>query len=176
MRDPFSADKDRRRNPRFLCGGQARIVSLPSEGVLVSGKLRDLSLAGCRIETGAPLECGSLAEILVHVNATSFRALGQVKAIRGPSGIGVEFLQLSTSGHDMLEELLQELARHQAIASALRAARREPDWERLDQRRAALLNGSVPIIGIVESKPDEAASPVVDRPSLIIEAELDLFV
>jgi hypothetical protein len=102
-------DDDRRRSPRFICGGLAKILCLPSDGIYLAGKVRDLSMNGCGIETVSPLECGARAEILLQVSDTSFRAIGQVKAVRGPGGIGMEFIQLSSGGHD----------RQQAITTTL---------------------------------------------------------
>lgn len=175
-------DDDRRRSPRFSCGGLAKIICLPSDGIYLAGKIRDLSLNGCGIETVTPLECGTRAEILVQVSDASFRAIGQVKATRGPGGIGMEFIQLSAGGQDMLVELLRELARQQAIATTLRAARREPDPEQWKKARAALLKESVPMFRrIVVSPVPEVIPPVVDLPALILDEELkvipvDLFI
>ena len=180
MRDPLTEEKDRRRSPRFLCGGHAMIASLPSEGMLASGKLSDLSLSGCGIRTAMQLEHGARAEIVIRVNASSFRALTQVRAIRESFGIGVEFLQLSSSGKNMLDELLHELARQNAIASTLRISRQEPDREQLAQGVTALLNLRLPVVAIINSEGasddrNENAS-ASDRPSpLIVDGNVDLF-
>jgi hypothetical protein len=173
---------DRRRSPRFSCGGLAKILGLPSDGIYLTGKVRDLSLNGCGIETVSSLECGARAEILVQVSDTSFRAIGQVKAVRGPGGIGMEFIQLSSGGQEMLVELLRELARQQAIATTLRAARREPGPEQWDEVRAALLKESRPMLGrIMASQLPEVSPLVVDRSALNLEEEsklipLDFFI
>jgi len=173
---------DRRRSPRFSCGGLAKILCLPSDGIYLAGKIRDLSLNGCGIETVSSLECGARAEILVQVSDTSFRAVGQVKAVRGPGGIGMEFIQLSSGGQEMLAELLRELARQQAIATTLRAARREPGPEQWDEVRAALLKESRPtVVRIVASQVSEVSPLVVDRSALILDEEskaipLDFFI
>jgi len=170
---------DRRRCPRFSCGGLAKILCLPSDGIYLAGKVRDLSLNGCGIETVSPLECGARAEILLQVSDTSFRAIGQVKAVRGPGGIGMEFIQLSTGGQEMLVELLRELARQQAIATTLQAARREPGPEQWDEIRAALLKESRPMLGRIVAS--EVSPLVVDRSALNVEEEskvipLDFFI
>lgn len=173
---------DRRRSPRFSCGGLAKILGLPSDGIYLAGKVRDLSLNGCGIETVSSLECGARAEILVQVSDTSFRAIGQVKAVRGPGGIGMEFIQLSAGGQGMLVELLRELARQQAIASTLRAARRELGPEQWDEVRAALLKESRPMLGrIMASQASEVSPLVVDPSALNLEEEsklipLDFFI
>ena len=82
----------------------------------------------------------------------------------------------------MLAELLRELARQQAIASTLRAARREPGPEQWDEVRAALLKESRPmIVRIVPSQVSEVSPLVVDRSALNLEEEsklipLDFFI
>jgi hypothetical protein len=171
-------DDDRRRSPRFSCGGLARILCLPSDGIYLAGRVRDLSLNGCGIENISTLECGARAEILVRVSDASFRAIGQVKAGRGAGGIGMEFIQLSAGGQDKLMELLCELARQQAIATTLRAARREPGPEQVYEVRAALKE-SRPMLGRIVAS--EVSPLVVDRSALIFDEEskvipLDVFI
>jgi hypothetical protein len=67
--------------------------------------------------------------MVVRVNAASFRAVGEVRAIRGRSGAGIEFVHLSAGGKHMLADLVTELARLQAVMNKLKAARREIDAE-----------------------------------------------
>jgi hypothetical protein len=102
------ATHERRRSPRFSCGGSAEIICLPSTGIIVPGSIRDLSLHGCWVETSVPIDHGARAEVVLRVNSASFRALGEVKAIRGQSGSGVEFVRLSANGKDMLADLVMD--------------------------------------------------------------------
>ena len=76
-----------------------------------------------------PIECGARAEIVVHVNSASFRAVGEVKGIRGNSQAGIEFVYLSKGGKDLLADLVAQLARLQAFINHLKAARRETEAE-----------------------------------------------
>ena len=123
------AIKERRRSPRFSCGGSAEIICLPSTGIVLPGTIRDLSLHGCWVDTSLPIECGARAEVVLRVNAASFRALGEVRAIRGQSGSGVEFVRLSANGKDMLADVVTDLARLQALMSKLKSDRRKMDAE-----------------------------------------------
>jgi hypothetical protein len=122
-------DADRRRSPRFSCGGQAQISRLPSNGIFLPGKIRDLSVGGCCIDISPQIDCGVRTEIVVRVNAASFRAVGEVKAKRGQSGACIEFLQLSQSGQDKLAELLAELEQIQKLVNKLKGAHRDMDPE-----------------------------------------------
>jgi hypothetical protein len=140
------ADGDRRRSPRFNCGGLAKISCLPSNGVLIPARLRDLSLHGCAVDTALPVDYGVRTEIVVCANAASFRALGEVRVIRGSAGAGFEFIQLSAGGKKLLQDLLTDLARLQAITNGLRLDRQETEadfrgrWE--EGRRIAEMVGS----------------------------------
>jgi hypothetical protein len=169
--------EDRRRSPRVSCAGLAKIISLPSDGLTGPAKVLNLSLGGCGIETDFPLKSGTRAEILLQVNGSSFRATCQVRALRAPHGIGLEFVHLSTLGQDMLKELIRELGRQRAIASTLIMGRRKPDPKQWNGGRAALFNANVPIIGSArDSEHGEGNSRLVDRVSLILDRELDLFI
>jgi hypothetical protein len=170
-------EPDRRRDPRFSCGGMARILCLPSDGSYLPGKLRDLSLGGCGVLIASPLACGALAEILVRVKASSFRALGQIRAVRGPDDVGVKFLQMSAGGQEMLVELVRELARQRAIAKTVEAARRKPDPEFFARQRAAILT-----TGLLDEQEQEEVERQsqnrlpVSRQALIVDVDLDLFI
>jgi hypothetical protein len=123
MPDRAPAGPERRRTPRFTCAGAAKISCLPSNGVFVPGKIQDLSLGGCCLDTSLPIDSGSKAEVVVRVNSASFRAVGIVKAIRGNSATGIEFVQLSSGGKELLVELVNDLARLRAMLDNLIAAR-----------------------------------------------------
>jgi len=129
MPENTNADDVRPRSPRFSCGGVAKISLLPSNGILLPGKIRNLSLGGCCVDTPMPIECGARAEIVVHVNSASFRAVGEVRGIRGNSEAGIEFVYLSRGGKDLLADLIAELARLQALIHQLKAARRDAEME-----------------------------------------------
>ncbi len=147
--------KDRRHSPRFKCGGEAKISRLPSDGIFVPGKIFDLSLGGCCIDTTLPIDCGVRAEIVVRVNAASFRAVGEVRAIRSRFGAGIEFVHLSAGGKHTLADLVTELARLQAVMNKLKAARREINAESFRKQleegkhQAAMLSERFPFLGTI---------------------------
>ena len=111
-RHSLDPGNDRRRVPRYYCGGLARISCLPLYGSLLTARLRDLGLGGCCVEcpvTLPLLDLGVRTEILVEANSWSFRALAHVRAIRGHSGISMEFARMSAGGSSMLADLIAEL-------------------------------------------------------------------
>jgi hypothetical protein len=114
-------DDDRRRSPRFICSGEARISRLPSDGALVSGRLRNLSMGGICIETNLPVDLGERHEILINVDAVSFRTLGLVRAIRERTRASLEFVQMSAGSRDILAEVLEHMARLQKVMRKIRS-------------------------------------------------------
>jgi len=114
LREQLAARGDRRRVPRYSCSGLAQITSLPTYGSLLRGRVRDLGLGGCCIEcaeTVPLLDLGDRTEILLEVNSWFFRAMAQVRAIRGRSGMSMEFVRMSAGGSSMLADLIADLER-----------------------------------------------------------------
>jgi PilZ domain len=155
MPERIAAGDDRRRHPRFSCGGVAKIHVLASDGLVVPGKIRDLGLGGCWVDTALPMDCGVRAEIVARVKAASFRAMGEVRAIRGDSSVCLEFVHLSAGGKGLLEDLIADLARLREFMEQLKSERREMDAETFRKElargrlRAERLSERFPIVGTI---------------------------
>ena len=135
--------------------------------------------------TPAGLDCGTCAEIVLRVNSGVFRAIGQVREVRGQSGVGMEFLRLSAGGLDMLQDVIRELARLQAHMDRIKSAREEEQKELLmrEIKREGLVRGLVrgriPVIGAPLSeeegelpRPDSAREkPVLEDLGKIIRVD-----
>jgi PilZ domain len=179
------ADEDRRRNTRFNCGGQVKISRLPCDGVFLPGTIRDLSLGGCWIDTTLPIDRGARTEIVVRVNAASFRVVGEVREIRG-SGAGIEFVHLSAGGKEMLADLVTDLIRLQEVMSKLKSGHREMDAESYRREvadggfQAAMLSRGFPLVGATMKADGPGSDPaapdgengIVKAPPLVIAVNL----
>jgi PilZ domain len=122
----FDGTVDRRRMARYSCSGHAQITCLPLNGALLRGRLRDLGLGGCcieSIETNSPPDLDTKTEILVQVNSWFFRAMAVVRAVRDRSGISVEFMRMSAGGYTMLTDLIADLERPGPVAHSRRRPR-----------------------------------------------------
>jgi hypothetical protein len=186
MPERTEADEERRRTPRFNCDGHAKISLLPSDGIFLPGKIRDLSLSGCLLDTKLPVEAGRRAEVVVRINAASFRAVGIVRALRGDSVAGIEFVRLSTGGRELLADLVGELARLRAVIDNLMSARRDMDAKVfLRQMEAGKLHAALfatrypflttPLSAQISELEESAPAPkkvMVDTPKVI---PVDLF-
>ena len=135
---------DRRRVPRYSCGGVAQISSLPLYDSLLTARVRDLGLGGCCIEcpeTVPLLDLGTRAEIVVNVNSWFFRARAHVKSIRGASGISLEFTRMSAGASSMLADLIADLDRSGQPLSWNSGDRQSSNMPR--QRDSVAIEGTV---------------------------------
>jgi hypothetical protein len=160
---------NRRRHRRIVCGGQAEISLLPSDGALYLAQLRNLSEGGMCLEMPCPLDVGARAELMVRISGLTFRTLAQVRALER-SRTGVEFVHLSAGGRRMLEEFLVELEEMQKAMAKLRSGRvesgavlsQELKWAGI---RPSILNSRGPLVsGLSEKNPDSAGSDNVVEP------------
>ena len=86
---------NRRRHVRYTCGGRAEVF-LPHGGLLLRGRILDLSLSGCFIEAPAlTLERGTHVEVFFVARQMQFRVSGHIAAVSRKGGAGVAFLNLS---------------------------------------------------------------------------------
>jgi len=164
---------DRRRIPRYSCSGLAQITCIALSAALLRGRVRDLGLGGCcieLIETIPLLDPGDRTEILLEVNSWFFRAMAHVRAIRGRSGISMEFTRMSAGGSSMLADLIADLERSQTAGT--RRQRLVAQSRQLLQDSSSLGPGSVPgqqqgsiaIAGTtMPARADEATSSAGDR-------------
>jgi len=171
---------ERRRSPRFNCGGRARIVRLPSEGLIVSANLRNLSLGGICVDIPYPVDLGERAEVLVCVNAASFRTIGTVKATVERSRACMEFVSMSAGSKGLLADLVAQLTRLQKVMGNLRAERTESQGELFRQLEEAgvwatvfgdrpLKRGIIPEESVEPPRviPDDQKERVEDLPVVI---------
>lgn len=100
---------NRRRHPRYACQGRAE-VCVPHGGLLFRGKILDLSLSGCLIETVAlNLERGTPVEVYFAVRQVQFRISGQIAILYPKRGAGIAFDSLNPRRAREIAELIAEL-------------------------------------------------------------------
>lgn len=122
---------ERRRSPRFNCGGRATLYRLPFDGKSIPANLRNLSCGGLCVDVTQPVEPGARAEVVVCVNSVSFRAAALVRNQKETSGTSLQFVQLGTVAKEVLDDLLARLAKVQALNRKLRTARIDEDLEQM---------------------------------------------
>jgi len=161
---------ERRRSPRFNCAGRAKIYCLPFDGKEISGTLRNLSSGGICLEMTPAVEPGARMEVLVRVNAASFRAAALVRGQRDLSGTCLEFVQISAGAQDVLADLLARLAKMQALNRRLRESRLDKDTERMLAEEGKFRLAMVGEAGRSTAAPD--SSVFADEPEITGECEI----
>jgi hypothetical protein len=105
--------EEKRRHPRYRCQGSAEVL-LPQGGMLFRGRILDLSVSGCFIETAMPnLERGTLVEVYFVTNQLQFRVQGNIAEVRNKHGAGISFVNVSPRTADRIVALIAELAEKQ---------------------------------------------------------------
>jgi hypothetical protein len=131
MAEILLKEGERRRSPRFHCGGMARLYCLPLDGNSLRGEIHDLSVGGMRLGLIQPLEVGRATEVVVAVNAESFRAAALVKGLHPLCGTRLEFTRIGDFGKEILADLVQRLATMQSLNRKLRAPQMEKETAQL---------------------------------------------
>ena len=101
---------ERRQHKRYAVDGWAEV--LVADGTLLfRGRVLDLSVAGCYIETEARLRLapGTPVEMVFRVNEMVFRPRATSRAVRPGEGAGFLFLNLNVRMQKDLEMLIAEL-------------------------------------------------------------------
>ena len=102
--------EEKRRHPRYSCEGNAEVL-LPQGGMHFRGRILDLSVAGCFIETAMPrLERGTLVEVYFVTNQLQFRVQGNIAEVREKRGAGISFVNVSRRRAAEIAALIAELA------------------------------------------------------------------
>jgi len=104
---------DRRSVPRYLCD---RGVQVWKQGDLVSvyGKLRDLSLGGCYVETAQALPVQTQVRLAMSLFGMNVRAVGVVRASTDGKGMGIEFTSVRPEDVSRLHAVVGRLSKKQA--------------------------------------------------------------
>jgi hypothetical protein len=106
---PAQQAQNRRRHRRYACEGQAEVF-LPHGGFLLRGRILDLSLSGCFIETRAiSLERGTHVEVYFVAHRMQFRVGGNIAVLHPKRGAGIAFQNLSLRSARQISDLIQEL-------------------------------------------------------------------
>jgi len=100
---------NRRRHPRYACEGHAEVF-VPHGALLFQGKILDLSLSGCFIETPAlNLERGTHVEVYFAARQMQFRVAGYIAVLYRRRGAGIAFRNLSPRRAQQVADLVREL-------------------------------------------------------------------
>jgi hypothetical protein len=100
---------NRRHHPRYACEGHAEVF-VPHGALLFQGRILDLSLSGCFIETPAfNLERGTHVEVYFVARLMQFRVAGHIAVLRRTRDAGIAFHNLGPRRARQVADLVREL-------------------------------------------------------------------
>ena len=103
---------ERRRHERFPVEGDAEVLVAEASQVF-RGRVQDISLSGCFIETRARLRTaiGATVEMVFRANGVMLRLSANLRTVRFGVGAGFLFQELSPNMREELERLIETLKR-----------------------------------------------------------------
>ena len=102
---------DRREHKRYAMDAMTEVV-VEDGAMLFRGRVLDISVAGCYVETQARLrlETGTKVDMVFNVNGVTFRPAATARMIRPGSGAGFRFSNVNARMQLELEALVGALA------------------------------------------------------------------
>jgi hypothetical protein len=110
------APQDYRQFSRYECASQVQF-RMADGGVIMSGDVSNLSLAGCYVQTTQPCPTGASIEIVVQAGKARIYSQARVKSVKENQGMAVEFV-------GDLAQRLQRLPRFVQMVSGSQQNRR----------------------------------------------------
>jgi PilZ domain len=104
------------RGLRFAFSASAEIAPESSPAAFVTGRVTELSLRGCFLETSASLEMQLPVVVKIHHSGEDFEAEASVLYIK-PSGMGLVFREIKPQFRAILQEWVLTAMDHQPTAS-----------------------------------------------------------
>jgi hypothetical protein len=100
--------KDRRLAPRHSFVADIEMTDVQS-GVQIRGRVKDLSLLGCGVNTSKPFPKGTRVRIKLSHGGADVAALAKVAYARPELGMGVVFTSVEPEGERILGAWIEEL-------------------------------------------------------------------
>jgi hypothetical protein len=102
---------DRRQHKRYATDAMTEVV-VEDGTMLFRGRVLDISVAGCYVETQARLrlETGTKVKMVFNVNGVTFRPAATARMMRPGSGAGFRFSNVNARMQLELEALIRALA------------------------------------------------------------------
>jgi len=106
---PRPVKLSRRRHPRYKCEGRAEVF-VPHGALLFQGRILNLSLSGCFIESrNLNLERGTRVEVSFVARQLQVRVAGHIAILYRNQGVGIAFDNPNPRQNRQITELVMEL-------------------------------------------------------------------
>jgi c-di-GMP-binding flagellar brake protein YcgR len=119
---------DRREYPRYDVDGNATIYLLKMASML-RGRILDISLGGCRIQTTQRFPVGIYCRVETEfsLDGIPFRLVGVTQSIHDRNTIGIRFLDMSERKREQLVQFVREIEGRRAQDRRADAVAFNPD-------------------------------------------------
>jgi PilZ domain len=105
---PKAGVRDRRYAIRYPFAADVELIDLET-GNQATGVTSDISLGGCFICTSKPLPVKSRARMTLSRKGQIVKGLAVVRIVKPRIGMGIEFIDVESSGHDVLSKWIEQL-------------------------------------------------------------------
>jgi hypothetical protein len=105
---PKAGVRDRRYAIRYPFAADVELIDLET-GAQATGVTSDISLGGCFICTSKPLALKSRARVTLSRKGQMVKGLAVVRIVKPRIGMGIEFIDIESSGHDVLSKWIEQL-------------------------------------------------------------------
>jgi hypothetical protein len=103
-----SGVRDRRYAIRYPFAADVELIDLET-GTHSTGVTSDISLGGCFICSSKPLPLKSRARVTLSRKGQSIQGLAVVRIVKPRIGMGIEFIDIDSSGHELLSRWIEQL-------------------------------------------------------------------
>ena len=105
---PKAGVRDRRYAIRYPFAADVELIDLET-GAQATGVTSDISLGGCFICTSKPLALKSRTRVTLSRKGQVVKGLAVVRIVKPRIGMGIEFIDIESSGHDVLSKWIEQL-------------------------------------------------------------------
>jgi PilZ domain-containing protein len=111
------APNERRRNPRYPFTASIEAIETKS-GTRLNGRIGDLGLGGCYVDTLSPFPVGNVLSIKISKDNESFQAKAKVTYSLVGMGMGLAFIAADPEQVKVFQRWIRELSGEKSPASA----------------------------------------------------------
>jgi hypothetical protein len=103
-----SGVRDRRYAIRYPFAADAELIDLET-GTHATGVTSDISLGGCFICSSKPLALKARVRVTLSRKGESVEGLAVVRIVKPRIGMGIEFIDIESSDHNLLSRWIEQL-------------------------------------------------------------------
>jgi len=105
---PKTGVRDRRYAIRYPFAADVELIDLET-GTQATGVTSDISLGGCFICTSKPFPLKSRVRVTLSRKGQAVRGLAVVRIVKPRIGMGIEFIDIESAGHDVLSKWIDQM-------------------------------------------------------------------